>query len=85
MGCGWRSNGRMSGDLNGAIELSRATANHLFDVGGTVWAPVIIAVLVEPLLQRGSAEDFEAVGGGDRSVGRRASGRGCLEPDSAEV
>jgi hypothetical protein len=37
----------MSGDLNAAIELSQATANHLFDVGGTVWTPVITAVLVE--------------------------------------
>jgi hypothetical protein len=73
MGCGWRSNGRMSGDLNGAIELSRATANHLFDVGGTVWAPVITAVLVEATPATWQRRRLRGSMGGDRSVVRRAS------------
>ena len=49
----------MSGDLDGAIELSRSTADHLFDVGGLVWTPVVTAVLVEALLQRGGGDDVE--------------------------
>jgi adenylate cyclase len=49
----------MSGDLNGAIEISRPTADHLFDEGGMAWAPVVTAVLAEALLQRGGIEDFE--------------------------
>jgi adenylate cyclase len=49
----------MSGDLSGAIEISRATADHLFDEGGLVWVPAVTAVLVEALLRRGGAEDFE--------------------------
>lgn len=49
----------MSADLNGAIELSRVTAEDLFDEGGLVWIPAITAVLVDALLQRGGAGDFE--------------------------
>jgi adenylate cyclase len=49
----------MSGDLDRAIELSRTTADHLFDVGGMVWTSVVTAVLAEALLQRGGAGDFE--------------------------
>lgn len=49
----------MSGDLNGAIELSRVAADHLFDEGGLVWVPAAIAVLVDALLQRGTTEDIE--------------------------
>jgi len=48
----------IAGDLNGAIELSRVTADHLFDEGGLVWVPAVTAVLVEALLKRGGAEDF---------------------------
>ncbi len=49
----------MSGDLGGAVEISRATADHLFDEGGLVWVPAVTAVLVEALLRRGGAEDGE--------------------------
>jgi adenylate cyclase len=49
----------MSGDLDRAIELSRPTADQLWDEGGLVWMPAITAVLVEALLQRGGVEDFE--------------------------
>jgi adenylate cyclase len=49
----------MSGDLNGAIEISRLTTDHLLDEGGLVWIPAVTAVLVEALLQRGGTEDFE--------------------------
>jgi adenylate cyclase len=49
----------MSGDVNGAIDLSRATADHLWDKGGWVWMPAVTGVLAEALLQRGGAEDVE--------------------------
>ncbi len=49
----------MSGDLDGAIDMSRQTADHLFDEGAMVWTPVLTAVLAEALLQRGGVEDFE--------------------------
>ena len=49
----------ISGDVDAAIELSRPTADHLFDQGGMVWTPVVTAVLTEALLQRGGAEDVE--------------------------
>ncbi|MFZ1163402.1 AAA family ATPase [Mycobacterium sp.] len=52
----------MSGDLNGAIELARATAENLFDEGGLVWIPVTTAVLVDALLQRGAPGDLEEAG-----------------------
>lgn len=51
----------MTGDLDGAIELARPTAALLFDEGGLVWTPLVIAVLVEPLLKRGGAGDVEEV------------------------
>jgi adenylate cyclase len=49
----------MSGDLAGAVELSRAPVDQLLDEGGLVWVPAATAVLVEALLQRGGAEDVE--------------------------
>jgi adenylate cyclase len=49
----------MSGDVNGAIELSRVTADHLWDEGGLVWMPSVTAVLAEGLLKRGGAGDVE--------------------------
>jgi adenylate cyclase len=48
----------IAGDLDGAIEVSRVTADHLLDEGGLVWMPAVTAVLVEALLRRGRAEDF---------------------------
>jgi adenylate cyclase len=49
----------MSGDLSGAIELSRVPVDELLDEGGLVWVPAATAVLVEALLRRGGAEDFQ--------------------------
>lgn len=49
----------MSGDLSGAIELSRLPLDELLDEGGLVWVPAAAAVLVEALLRRGGAEDVE--------------------------
>jgi adenylate cyclase len=49
----------MSGDLDSAIEISRATADHLLDEGGWVWMPAITAVLVDALLQRGRTGDAD--------------------------
>jgi adenylate cyclase len=65
----------MSGDLNGAIEISRVTTDHLFNVGGMVWVSAVIAVLAEALLQRGGAGDFEEA---DAVIGRLAAAP--LEP-----
>ncbi len=49
----------MSGDIDGAIELARSTADHLFAEGGLVWTPAATSVLVESLLHRGGADDVE--------------------------
>ncbi|MDT5224192.1 MAG: adenylate cyclase, partial [Mycobacterium sp.] len=47
-----------SGDLDGAIGLSRAVVGELFDSGGSVWTVLAAAVLVEALLRRGSDGDL---------------------------
>jgi len=47
------------GDLDGAIELARAVVGHLFTSGGFVWLATATDVLVEALLQRGSAADLK--------------------------
>jgi adenylate cyclase len=44
-------------DLDGAIELSRAVVDELFDSGGSVWSALATAVLVESLLRRGRDKD----------------------------
>jgi adenylate cyclase len=49
----------MNGDLDRAIELSRAAVEELFDRGGMVWIPLATAVLAEALLQRGGVGDLE--------------------------
>jgi adenylate cyclase len=45
------------GDLDGAIGLSRAVADELFDSGGSVWSALATSVLVESLLRRGGDRD----------------------------
>jgi adenylate cyclase len=49
-----------SGDLDGAIELSRAVVEDLFGAGGAVWSVLAINVLVESLLRRGGDADLQA-------------------------
>jgi adenylate cyclase len=48
-----------SGDLDGAIELSRAVLEDLFDSGGAVWGVHSTTVLVEALLRRGADGDLQ--------------------------
>jgi adenylate cyclase len=45
-------------DLDGAIGLSRAVVDGLFDSGGSVWSALATAVLVEALLRRGGDGDL---------------------------
>jgi adenylate cyclase len=45
------------GDLDGAIGLSRAVVDELFDSGGSVWSALATSVLVESLLCRGGDKD----------------------------
>src|SRR6516164_1019224 len=47
------------GDLDGAIGLSRAVVDELFDSGGSVWIAPATTVLVESLLRRGSEADLK--------------------------
>ena len=47
------------GDLDGAIGLSRAVVDELFDSGGSVWIAPATTVLVESLLRRGSDADLK--------------------------
>jgi adenylate cyclase len=47
------------GDLDRAIELSRAVVDELFDRDGLVWIPLATAVLADALLQRGAEGDVE--------------------------
>jgi adenylate cyclase len=49
----------LHGDLDRAIQLSRAAIDELQDRGGLVWIPVATGVLVEALLQRGGDGDLE--------------------------
>jgi adenylate cyclase len=44
-------------DLDGAIELSQAVVDELFDSGGSVWSALATSVLVESLLRRGGDQD----------------------------
>lgn len=46
-------------DLDGAIELARATVDDEIDGGGTIFVPLATNVLVEALLQRGSDGDIQ--------------------------
>ena len=48
-----------SGDLDGAIGLTRAVVDDLFDSGGAVWSVLAINVLVESLLRRGGDADLQ--------------------------
>jgi adenylate cyclase len=45
-------------DLDGAIGLSRAVVDELFDSGGSVWSALATSVLVESLLRRGRDRDL---------------------------
>jgi adenylate cyclase len=49
----------LRGDLDGAIELSRATVGDEIDGGGKIFVPMATNVLVEALLQRCSDGDFQ--------------------------
>jgi adenylate cyclase len=44
-------------DLDGAIGLSRAVVDELFDSGGSIWIGLAITILVEALLRRGGDKD----------------------------
>jgi adenylate cyclase len=46
------------GDLDGAIGVSRAVVDELFDSGGSVWSALAASVLVESLLRRGRDRDL---------------------------
>jgi adenylate cyclase len=47
----------VSGDLDGAVELSRTVADDLFDTGGAIWSALASNALVEALLRRGGDAD----------------------------
>ena len=49
----------LRGDVDGAIELSRATVGDEIDGGGTIFVPMATNVFVESLLQRGSDADIQ--------------------------
>jgi adenylate cyclase len=49
----------MQGDLDGAIELSRAVVEEEIDDNGVIFIPMATSVLVDALLQRGSDGDLE--------------------------
>jgi adenylate cyclase len=56
-----------SGDLDGAIELSRAVLEDLFGSGGAIWSVLATTVLVESMLRRRADGDLaEAQGAIDR-------------------
>jgi adenylate cyclase len=46
------------GDLDGAIGLSRAVVDELFDSGGSIWCALATAVFAEALLSRGGDGDL---------------------------
>ncbi len=48
----------LRGDLDGAIELSRAVVAEEIDGGGLIFAPMATSVLVDALLQRGTDSDI---------------------------
>jgi adenylate cyclase len=48
-----------SGDLDGAVELSRAVVDDVLDSGLRTWVAPATAVLAEALLQRGRYEDLQ--------------------------
>ena len=50
---------RRQGDLDGAIDLSRAAANELLSDGSVMWSPLATNALVESLLQRGDDRDID--------------------------
>jgi adenylate cyclase len=57
-------------DLDGAIGLSRAVVDELFDSGGSVWSALAASVLVESLLRRGGDGDLaDAQAAMDRLAG----------------
>jgi adenylate cyclase len=47
------------GDVDGAVELSRAVVDNLFDSGRSFWSALASAVLVEALLDRGGDADVQ--------------------------
>jgi hypothetical protein len=49
-----------TGDVDGAIELSRAAINRTFDIGHMYWRGLATTILVESLLQRGASGDVAA-------------------------
>jgi adenylate cyclase len=49
----------LKGDLDGAIELSRAVVDEEIDGGGVIFVPMATNVLLEALLQRGSDADIQ--------------------------
>jgi adenylate cyclase len=49
----------LQGDLDGAIELSRAAVEEEMDGGGVIFIPMATSVLVEALLQRGTHRDVQ--------------------------
>jgi adenylate cyclase len=49
----------LQGDLDGAIELSRAVVKEEIDGGGVIFVPMATSVLVEALLQRGIDRDIQ--------------------------
>jgi adenylate cyclase len=52
-----------SGDLDGAIELSRGAIDDMFDQGGMLMRGVATMILVESLLQRGAEGDLQQAQG----------------------
>lgn len=48
-----------AGDLDGAIDQSRAVVDDLFNSGEGVWTAVPTTVLVEALVQRGAEGDLQ--------------------------
>jgi class 3 adenylate cyclase len=47
-----------NGDLDGAIELARATIDDMLDTGAMLWHGVVTTALVESLLERGADGDL---------------------------
>ena len=47
------------GDLDGAVELSRAAFNGLYESGPSIWCGLATAVLAETLMRRGRAGDHD--------------------------
>ena len=48
-----------TGEIDGAIEMSRGIVDDVFDTGETIWSRPATAVLVESLLRRGADADLQ--------------------------